>query len=284
MTDQYNLGISDFRSLKAASKRMFSSISKRLNVQTAYVVKRGDNEMTVLSSYNNKEEIVPEGFTIEYSKSYCRLILSNSDSTVNSINLMENELTREMEITPQLKIKGFLGVTLRDMNGQVFGTLCVGDSEEREFNKDDIEYLRSMAEVLSHVIELDQTKYNMAFLNVPIIPLKKGVSILSIQGIIDELRSKKLVSEALRYGADQQLSYFIIDLSGLIILDEEFPPSLIEIVESLQLMGIETIMTGITPALARQEVNNHSFISLRVKTVHNIQTALEYIGFHLVEK
>ncbi|WP_254434115.1 GAF domain-containing protein [Halobacillus sp. Marseille-Q1614] len=284
MANQYNLAISEFRSLKKASKKMFASISKRLNVQTAYVVKRGNNEMTVLSSYNKKEEIIPEGYSVEYGKTYCRLIISSEDSVLNSVNLSKDEIARELEVTAQLQVKGFLGVTLRDMNGEVFGTLCVMDREEKAFKNDDIEYLQSMAEVLSHIIELDQTKYNMAFLNVPIIPIRKGVSILSIQGIIDEFRAEKLLKTVLQYGTDNKISFFIIDLSGLIILDGDFPPSLISIVQSLQLMGIETIMTGITPSIAQYEVNNHALISLKVKTVHDIQTALEYIGFNLVEK
>ncbi len=53
------------------------------------------------------------------------------------------------------------------MKGNVFGTLCVMDKEEKVFSEEDINYLKSMADISSDMIELDQTKYSMGFLSVP---------------------------------------------------------------------------------------------------------------------
>ncbi|GGF30175.1 hypothetical protein GCM10010954_31630 [Halobacillus andaensis] len=284
MTNPYNLSSTDFHSLRKASKKIFELISERLNVNTAYVTRRGKSAMTVLSSYNKQEEIIPEGYSVEYGGTYCRLIISDDQEAMTTFNLEKDELTQELEVTTQLKMKGFLGVTLKDSSGEVFGTLCVMDREEKKFSDDDIQYMKSMAEVLSHLIELDQTKYNMAFLNVPIIPIIKGVSILTIQGIIDEARADKIMNNVLTYSAENDINYFIIDLSGLLIVDGVFPNVLINMVQSLQLMGIETIITGITPDIARHEVNNVKLLSLKTKTVTNLEAALKYIGFYLTEK
>ncbi|MFC7321725.1 STAS domain-containing protein [Halobacillus campisalis] len=284
MSDEYNLAASEFRSLRKASRKMFQVISKQLDVNTAYVTKRGDHAMTVLSSFNAKEEIIPEGYSVEYSGTYCRMIISNDNEAMTTPNLIRDEITRELEVTSQLEVKGFLGVALKDLNGEVFGTLCVMDKQEKEFKKKDIDYLKSMAEVLSHLIELDETKYNMSLLNVPIIPITKGVSILTIQGIIDNYRADKIMEKVLKYGSENEIDHFVIDLSGLVILDGKFPCVLVDIVQSLQLMGIEAIITGISPEIAKHEVNNIQLLSLKTKTVANLESALEYIGFHLVEK
>ncbi|MFD6443309.1 GAF domain-containing protein, partial [Peribacillus sp. NPDC060186] len=56
---------------------------------------------------------------------------------------MKDVVTRELEVTSQLNVRGFLGVTLKDLKGKVFGTLCVMDREERVFSEEDINYLKS---------------------------------------------------------------------------------------------------------------------------------------------
>lgn len=283
MSKGYNLDTSEFHSLKTASKKLFTTISKRLNVNTAYVTKRGENEMTVLSSFNENEEIIPEGYSVEYGGTYCRIIISNEDNHMTTNDLTRDVLTKNLDVTPQLNVKGFLGVTLRDTTGEVFGTLCVMDKDEKTFSEDDVMFLKSMADVLSHLIELDETKYNMGLLNVPIIPITEGVSILTVQGFIDDYRAKKILEDVLGYGAQYEIDYFIIDVSGLSIIDNDFPQVLIDLVQSLELMGIETIITGITPALAKNEVNNIQLHHLNTKTVFNLEAAMKYIGFSLIE-
>ncbi|WP_456274545.1 STAS domain-containing protein [Bacillus sp. AK031] len=253
-------------------------------MNTAYVTKRGSTAMTVLSSFNEEEEIIPEGYSVEYGGTYCRLIISSQDSTLSTVDLTQDAMTRELEVTSQLKVKGFMGVTLYDLEGKVFGTLCVMDREKKDFSEDDAEYLKSMAAVLSHIVHLDQTQFNMSFLNVPIIPITNGVSALTIQGMIDEERAAKITDVVLSYCSSSDIDYFIIDLSGLIILDDHFPVVVTSIIQSLHLMGIESIITGITPEIARYEAHNAALLSSSVKKVANLEAALEYIGFYLIEK
>ena len=285
MSFQNNIATSDYSSLMTASKKIFKIISERLNVQTAYVTKKGDTAMTVLSSYNGKEEIIPEGYSVEYGGTYCRLIISDQQNRwMTTADLTKDAITSKLEVTSQLKVKGFLGVTLEDLDGNVFGTLCVMDKEEKNFSQKDIEFLRSVADVMSHIIDLDQTKYHMAFLTVPIIPITKGVSILPIQGIIDENRADNITKSVLKYGAEHQIGHFIIDLSGLVILDGIFPHVLTNLVKSLELMGIKTIVTGISPAIAQYDIENGQLYQLKTPVTRNLESALESIGFYLMEK
>ncbi|WP_368504827.1 STAS domain-containing protein [Alkalihalophilus sp. As8PL] len=279
MSNEYNLKTTDFSSLIAVSKKLFEIIHRRLNVSTTYITRRGETAMTVLSSFNEQEEIIPEGYSVEYSGTYCRLILTNPDDVMTTMNLTKDEITKQLEVTDQLKVKGFLGVSLFDLEGNVFGTLCVMDKEEKEFDEEDIQFLKSMADVLSHLIELDQTKYNMSYLNVPIIPITKGISILSVQGIIDQSRGEKILQTVLNYASEEHVEHFLLDVSGLIILDGIFPRTIIELAQALQLMGIQTFLTGVTPQIAIHEVDNQPLKHLNVKTVSNPETALKYIGF-----
>lgn len=284
MSDEYQLDTEEYYSLKTASSKIFDVIANRLNVETAYIMIKDQKEMTVLSSYNKYEEIMPEDFKIDYKESHCRLIINNDDNVLNTNNLMKDELTREMKATAQFQVKGYLGVTLKDLKGEVFGTLCVMDKNEKEFDEEDVEFLYSIAAVLSHMIELDQTHYNMGLMNVPIIPITQGVAVVPIQGIIDENRADKLLKDVLHHGTAQDIDYFIIDLSGLVIHGQKFPQVLEQLVNSLQVMGICTILTGITPQVAHREMDSMNLNGFKPKTVSSLETALSYIGFQLVEK
>ncbi|PPA69313.1 STAS domain-containing protein [Jeotgalibacillus proteolyticus] len=284
MTSQFNIITAEYPSLRSASKRIFKMICDRLDVKTAYVAKRGRDAMTVLSSLNLEEEIIPEEYSVEYGGTYCRLILGSQDGQMTTKNLLTFESTKDLEVTPELNAKGFLGVTLKNLQGDIFGTLCVMDKDEKVFNQEEIDYLKGMAEVLAHTIELDQTTYNMTFLSVPIIPITSGVAVLSIQGIIDEGRAETILTSVLHYGTTHQIDHFIIDLSGLHIIDGIFPHVLINLVKSLELMGTQTIVTGITPEIAKYDLQNgQELIHLDTHVVRNLESALEHIGFHLTE-
>ncbi|MBH0168939.1 MAG: GAF domain-containing protein [Bacillota bacterium] len=284
MTDDYENEITNYYSLKSVSRKMFDLISKQLNVKTTYVTRKGKRAITVLSSFNEDEEIITEGYSVEYGETYCRLIITNEGSTMKARNLMTDSRTRELEVTGELKIKGFLGVTLKDLKGNVFGTLCVMDRKEREFSEDDVNYLHSIAGILSHIIELDETKHHMGFLSVPIIPLTDGVSILSLQGIVDEVRSEQIISDVLHNAAESDIDFFIIDLSKLYIQDNRFPKELFTLINALYLIGVRTIITGVTPAFAHEQVDHFDLKNAKTKYVNNIQSALDYIGYHLIEK
>ncbi|MGR9048757.1 STAS domain-containing protein [Halobacillus faecis] len=283
MSEEYHFGSEQYYSLKSAAQKIFEVITQRLDVQTTYITMRGKNSMTVLSSLNKEEEIVPEGFTIDYEESHCRLIINDQDQILRTNNLMEDKLTREMEASALLQVKGYLGVTLKDLKGNVFGTLCVMDKEEKNFKEEDIEFLQTIASVLSHMIDLDQTHYNMGLMNAPIIPITDGVSVIPIQGIVDQERADKLLSDVLRYGKEQDTDYFVLDLSGLVVRDQFFSEMLPKLIHALQVMGIDTILTGITPEIAQKEIETNVLTKTKPKTVPNLQTALSTIGFKLVE-
>lgn len=49
-------------------------------------------------------------------------------------------------------------------------------------------------------------------------------------------------------------------------------------------MRVETIITGATPTFAKEHVNNFDLKNLKTKMVKDIQYALDYIGYDLIEK
>lgn len=273
--------ISTHESLKAVSYKLFEVISDELEVNTAYVAPKGSKAMKVISSFNKDHFIVPEGFEVSYDGSHCRLIIQNDEGVMHTNNLGSFNLTKDMEVTEQLEVKGYLGVTLRDYYGNTFGTLCVMDKEEKEFSEDDIHFLKKMAEVLSYIIHLDNTIADIELLSVPIIPIKKGLAILSLQGNINEERSQKILEDTLSYAAKNGSHSFIIDLSQIVLLENRFPDVLRNLVLGLNIMGIKVMMTGLPPWLVKmQEVRDH-LTDLQTEYVVDIESALNNIGYTL---
>lgn len=273
--------LSTHQSLKAVSYKLFEVISDELDVNTAYVTQRGPKAMEVISSFNRDHYIIPEGYQVDFDGTYCRLILENDQDVMHTNNLGAFNLTRDLEVTEQLQVKGFLGVTLHDFYGREFGTLCVMDKEEKEFTEKNIQFMKNMAEVLAYVIHLDNTIADIELLSVPIIPIKKGLAILSLQGNINEERSQKIIEDTLRYAAKNGSHSFIIDLSQLVLLENRFPDVLKNLVLGLNIMGVKVMMTGLPPWLVKmQEVRDH-LADLQTEYVLDIESALNTIGYSL---
>ncbi|MGM0896519.1 MAG: GAF domain-containing protein [Bacillota bacterium] len=268
-------------SLKAVSYKLFQVISDELGVNTAYVTQRGPTAMEVISSFNKDHYIIPEGYEVDYDGTYCRLIIQSDQEAMRTNNLGSFTLTKDLEVTPQLEVKGFLGVTLRDFYGEVFGTLCVMDKEEKDFTDNDIHFLKQMAEVLSYVIHLDTTLGDIELLSVPIIPIKKGLAILSLQGNINEARSQKIMEDTLHYAADKGIHSFIIDLSQLMLLENRFPDVLKNLVSGLNVMGVQVMMTGLPPWLVQMPGVSEHLSQLKTEYVADIESALNKIGYKL---
>ncbi|QMT17287.1 anti-anti-sigma factor [Planococcus maritimus] len=274
-------GMSTHDSLKAVSYKLFQVISDELGVNTAYVTERGPTAMKVISSFNKDHYIIPEGYAVDYDGTYCRLIIQSDQEAMRTNNLGSFTLTKDLEVTPQLEAKGFLGVTLRDFYGEVFGTLCVMDKEEKEFSDQDIHFLKQMADVLSYVIHLDNTLADIELLSVPIIPIKKGLAILSLQGNINESRSQKIMEDTLHYAADKSVHSFVIDLSQLRLLENQFPDVLKNLVSGLNVMGVQVMMTGLPPWLVQKPGVSEHLSQLKTEYVADIESALNKIGYRL---
>lgn len=274
-------GMSTHDSLKAVSYKLFQVISDELDVNTAYVTERGPTAMKVISSFNKDHYIIPEGYAVDYDGTYCRLIIQSDQEAMRTNNLGSFTLTKGLEVTPELEAKGFLGVTLRDFSGEVFGTLCVMDKEEKEFSDQDIHFLKQMADVLSYVIHLDNTLADIELLSVPIIPIKKGLAILSLQGNINESRSQKIMEDTLHYAADKSVHSFVIDLSQLRLLENQFPDVLKNLVSGLNVMGVQVMMTGLPPWLVQKPGVSEHLSQLKTEYVADIESALNKIGYQL---
>lgn len=111
-------------------------------------------------------------------------------------------------------------------------------------------YAFSLTFVHSYSKDIQNAKKALFELSVPVVPLKKGTAILTLIGNIDTERAKLLIEETLKSANKLQLERRIIDLSGVYIVDTMVANQIFILFDSLKLLGVETILTGIRPEVA----------------------------------
>ncbi|KYG32323.1 GAF domain-containing protein [Alkalihalobacillus trypoxylicola] len=270
-------------SLVAVSNKLFALLTEKLNVNTAYVAKKDAKAMTVINSFNHKEEIVSNHIVVDYEESNCRLVLESPESLLHVPNLLENSSTRTNKINEVLNVKAFLGVALNGRDGHEFGTLCVLDKEEKVFSEQDIEFLKNIADILSFMIELDEAYQDLELLSVPFIPLSKGLAILALQGNVSQTRANRILEDTLLYATNHKIHHFIIDLSEIQKTDQFFSNLLNRLVSALKLMGTQVVFSGIPFKLTYESTLRDLLQELDVEYVRNIDDAFNRLGYQLTK-
>lgn len=270
-------------SLIDVSNKLFTCLVDKLNVNTAYIAKKEHDVMDVINSYNVDKKIVTNDMAVDYKESNCKYVLENEAGIQYFTNLMTNLETAERTITEQLNVKAFLGVTLYGASGQSFGTLCVMDEEERSFSEEDVTYIRTIADVLSFIIELDETHEDIGLLSVPIIPISSEIAILALQGNINQSRALKIIEDTMDYAVVHKVNNFIIDISEINRRGLEFSELLNRLVSALKLMGVKVMVSGVPTDLVSDSQVTHYLSKLDLHYVKSIEDALSLLGYELRE-
>ncbi|WP_158241165.1 STAS domain-containing protein [Planomicrobium sp. MB-3u-38] len=114
-------------------------------------------------------------------------------------------------------------------------------------------------------------------LSSPVIPIKKGVGILPLVGDIDTHRAKIILETALEQSVKQQLDTLYIDLSAVAIIDTMVAQQIFQVMESLKIIGVQSVLSGIRPEIAQTAITlGINFKDIKVHA--NLMRALETQG------
>ncbi|RST72599.1 STAS domain-containing protein [Siminovitchia acidinfaciens] len=102
---------------------------------------------------------------------------------------------------------------------------------------------------------LDAQREIVENLSVPIIPLNSTICVLPLIGEIDEARAliieEKILMEISKFG----IQTLMIDLSGVAKMEPEVIDRFMKIIDGIELMGCEAILTGLHPIIVRKMIN-----------------------------
>ncbi|HZG73697.1 MAG TPA: STAS domain-containing protein [Chondromyces sp.] len=109
----------------------------------------------------------------------------------------------------------------------------------------------SVAFVRHHKEMMEKAESAVQELSVPVVPLEKGVAVLPLIGMIDTYRAKLLMEESLSRSSKLGISYFIMDLSGVPVVDTMVANQIFQVIHALRLLGIHAVLSGIRPEIAQ---------------------------------
>ncbi|MBM7703662.1 STAS domain-containing protein [Metabacillus iocasae] len=142
----------------------------------------------------------------------------------------------------------------------------------------EVVYYFSLPFVEFHNEQLQTSKDALLELSVPVVPLAEGVAVLPVIGTIDTYRARLIMEQALEHSVSLQLNHFVLDLSGVPIIDTFVAQKLFQIIDALTLIGVNAKISGITPEIA-QTIVNLGIDFTGVRTYSTLKQALSAIGF-----
>ncbi|HWJ79510.1 MAG TPA: STAS domain-containing protein [Niallia sp.] len=120
----------------------------------------------------------------------------------------------------------------------------------------------------------EETQREMAELSAPIVLIKEGIAVLPLIGIIDSYRANHIMEKVVPKIAELRINYVICDFSGILIIDTDIARHLHQIGQMLNLLGIQTLTTGLRPELAKTVVKSGIKMS-KITTFANVKQALD---------
>ncbi|MBM4761036.1 STAS domain-containing protein [Bacillus sp. B15-48] len=123
----------------------------------------------------------------------------------------------------------------------------------------------------------EEAQQELAQLSAPLVPVKDGVVIVPLVGMINSHRVTYILDIVIPKIADLHLDHVIVDFSGLLKIDTETIRFLHEFESILRVMGINVISTGIRPYIAKLAVDN-GFDHTEFETFITVKEALESIN------
>lgn len=97
----------------------------------------------------------------------------------------------------------------------------------------------------------EQLMTTIRTLSSPVLPVKRGVLVMPIVGMVDTDRAHLLVQTLLREVEQQRANHVILDVTGIPVIDTAVARTLLSAARCVQLLGAQPMLVGIRPELAQ---------------------------------
>jgi rsbT co-antagonist protein RsbR len=139
-----------------------------------------------------------------------------------------------------------------------------------------------VVETYNHLVEetLTAQAKSLMEMSTPVTQIWNGILLLPIVGIIDSKRARDIMNATLAKIGDTQARIFILDISGVGVVDTAVANHLIKITRATRLMGCDCTISGVSPSIAQTIVDLGIDVG-RIKTTSTMKDALAD-AFHRV--
>jgi rsbT co-antagonist protein RsbR len=112
-------------------------------------------------------------------------------------------------------------------------------------------------------------------LSVPVLPLTPTTLVIPLVGTLDNNRLMLLHQQMLQALEQSMAQYVILDLTGVPVVDTQVAQGMIQVTQAARLLGAQTILAGINPAVAQSVVGLGIDVS-RITIRRSLQHAITY--------
>ncbi|WKA58229.1 STAS domain-containing protein [Planococcus shenhongbingii] len=112
-------------------------------------------------------------------------------------------------------------------------------------------YSYSSTYINSYQKNLAAARKEFLELSSPVVPVNDQIAILPIVGAIEVDRAQHILEQSLLAAGRLKVSTLIIDLSGVVKVDTMVAEQIIKLTQSLKLVGVQAVLTGIRPEIAQ---------------------------------
>ncbi len=171
-------------------------------------------------------------------------------------------------------------IPLMDAAGQSIGILGVYD---------DITVSKLAVAERDHLQQqiIEAQRQALAELSTPIIPIMDRIIVMPLVGAIDTARSRDIMRSLLSGISQYRAQVAILDITGVPVVDSGVADHLNRTIQAARLKGAQTIITGISDAVA-ETIVDLGIDWGEIETLRDLQTglvmALERIGVRLVQR
>jgi rsbT co-antagonist protein RsbR len=124
-------------------------------------------------------------------------------------------------------------------------------------------------------------------LSTPVIKVHDRILLLPIVGTVDTQRANQIMETVLVQVVDQQAKVIIIDIAGVPVVDTKVANHILQTAAAVQLLGAQSILTGISASVARTVIQlgvEITQIDTRSKLSEGIELALSIVGKKIAPK
>jgi len=138
---------------------------------------------------------------------------------------------------------------------------------------DDLTNEIEIVTVFNDITHIEAQAQIMEDMEMPILDISNDIFLIPMIGIIDSVKSQRLMENILENIQSKESKVVVVDISGITTIDSAVAAHLIKITKATRLMGCNSIVSGVSPAIAQTIVNLGIDID-NIDTTANLKTAL----------
>ena len=206
-------------------------------------------------------------------------------------NVNMNELTDEQRLENLIDVIGamvsldFSQKAIIDDSEGAFNMIAMGLNMLSEELESSVVSKSELEEKNQKLLQLaEEQKMAISLMSTPISKLWEGILLLPLVGMVTTERIKDVLINILESIASTQSKVFILDISGVGIVDTSTANHFIKLAKATRLMGCRSILSGITSETAQTMVElgiNIEEIQTTGTMKDAIEKAFSYTGFQL---